>query len=48
MRLDALNIGAQGVLIYSLGKELGFTDEEVEQAYLKKHGENYRRQREVS
>lgn len=35
-----------GVLIYSLGKELGFTDAEVEQAYLKKHEENYRRQRE--
>ena len=35
-----------GVLIYSLGKELGFTDKEVEQAYLKKHEENYRRQRE--
>lgn len=35
-----------GVLIYSLGKELGFTDAEVEQAYLKKHEENYRRQEE--
>lgn len=35
-----------GVLIHSLGKELGFTDAEVEQAYLKKHEENYRRQRE--
>ena len=35
-----------GVLLLGLGELLGFTDEEVEQAYLKKHEENYRRQRE--
>lgn len=35
-----------GQELWLLGKLLGFTDEEVEQAYLKKHEENYRRQRE--
>lgn len=35
-----------GVLLLGLGELLGFTDEEVEQAYLKKHEENYKRQRE--
>lgn len=30
----------------SIGNQLGFSPEEVEQAYLKKNGENYRRQRE--
>ena len=35
-----------GINIARLAKALGFTDEEVEQAYLKKHEENYRRQRE--
>ncbi len=35
-----------GMLIYNIGKTLGFTGEEVEQAYMKKHEENYRRQRE--
>ncbi|MBU5440310.1 dUTP diphosphatase [Tissierella sp. MSJ-40] len=29
-----------------LAHKLGFTDKEVEQAYMKKHEENYRRQRE--
>ncbi len=29
-----------------LGKVLGFTEEEIEQAYMKKHKENYRRQEE--
>lgn len=38
-------IGA-GQTLYSIPMKLGFTDEEVEQAYLKKHKENYRRQRE--
>lgn len=32
-------------LIY-IKEFLGFSDEEVEQAYLKKHEENYKRQRE--
>ena len=32
--------------ISRLMEVLGFTDEEVEQAYLKKHEENYKRQRE--
>ena len=35
-----------GKCIRVLGWGLGFTDEEVEQAYLKKHEENYKRQRE--
>lgn len=35
-----------GMLIYNIGRLLGFTDEEVEQAYMKKHEENYRRQAE--
>lgn len=32
--------------IYVLGRFLGFTDEEVEEAYLKKHKKNYKRQEE--
>lgn len=35
-----------GDWIRELYNDLGFTDKEVEQAYLKKHEENYRRQRE--
>lgn len=35
-----------GIGLIMLGNQLGFTKEEVEQAYLKKHEENYRRQRE--
>ena len=35
-----------GIVLALLGEILGFTDGEVEQAYLKKHEENYRRQRE--
>ena len=35
-----------GYRLEVLGEMLGFTDEEVEQAYLRKHEENYRRQRE--
>lgn len=35
-----------GIGIKVLTHLLGFTDEEVEQAYLKKHEENYRRQEE--
>ena len=35
-----------GDSIYKLAINLGFTDQEVEQAYLKKHEENYRRQEE--
>lgn len=35
-----------GDSIYKLAINLEFTDEEIEQAYLKKHEENYRRQRE--
>ena len=35
-----------GIVLALLGEILGFTDEEVEQAYLRKHEENYRRQRE--
>lgn len=35
-----------GHRLLTLGELLGFTDEEVEQAYLNKHKENYRRQRE--
>ena len=35
-----------GNWIELLWMKLRFTDEEVEQAYLKKHEENYRRQRE--
>ncbi|MBC8588068.1 dUTP diphosphatase [Paratissierella segnis] len=35
-----------GIGIKILTHLLGFTDEEVEQAYLKKHEENYRRQRD--
>lgn len=35
-----------GTAINLLGHKLGFTDKEVEQAYIKKHEENYKRQRE--
>ena len=35
-----------GTFLMGVGEVLGFTDEEVEQAYMKKHEENYRRQRE--
>lgn len=35
-----------GTGIVTIKKHLGFTSEQVEQAYLKKHEENYRRQRE--
>ena len=35
-----------GVGLFELAAKLKFTDEEVEQAYLKKHEENYKRQRE--
>lgn len=35
-----------GSAILMLGHKLGFTDKEVEQAYLKKHEKNYRRQEE--
>lgn len=35
-----------GDSIFKVIDVLGFSDEEVEQAYLKKHEENYRRQRE--
>lgn len=35
-----------GMVLPVLSHKLGFTDEEVEQAYLKKHEENYKRQRE--
>ena len=38
--------GATGLLLLHLADLLGFTDKEVEQAYLKKHEENYKRQRE--
>lgn len=38
-----INIGYWLIMLRSA---LGFTDEEVEQAYLKKHEENYKRQRE--
>ena len=34
------------ILILLLAKELEFTEEEIEQAYMKKHKENYRRQEE--
>lgn len=43
-KLDAYSM--LGNWLQILSKKLGFTDEEVEQAYLKKHEENYRRQRE--
>nr|DAT53989.1 MAG TPA: dUTPase [Caudoviricetes sp.] len=35
-----------GMSINILGRFLGFTEEEIEQAYMKKHKENYRRQEE--
>lgn len=35
-----------GNWVYTFGYSLGFADKEVEQAYLKKHEENYKRQRE--
>lgn len=35
-----------GVYLINIADILNFTDEEVEQAYLKKHEENYRRQEE--
>jgi len=35
-----------GTVLALLGEMLGFTKEEIEQAYLKKHKENYRRQEE--
>lgn len=35
-----------GQKIQALGIRLGFTEEEIEQAYMKKHKENYRRQEE--
>lgn len=38
-----MNIGYWLIMLRSA---LGFTDEEVEQAYMKKHEENYKRQRE--
>lgn len=41
-----IEYGQVGGWIRILWAKLGFTDEEVEQAYLKKHEENYRRQRE--
>lgn len=44
--LDTQAYGFAGTDVYVLGRLLGFTDEEIEQAYLKKHEENYRRQRE--
>lgn len=37
---------AVGMSINILGRFLGFTEEEIEQAYTKKHKENYRRQEE--
>lgn len=41
-----LKYESMGKGIYLIGKLLGFTNQEVEQAYLKKHEENYKRQRE--
>ena len=40
------NYNLLGDYILLLGYILGFTDEEVEQAYLEKHEENYKRQEE--
>lgn len=47
----SMNLNIEYYTVYGhrlevLGELLGFTDEEIEQAYLKKHEENYRRQRE--
>lgn len=41
-----LEYTSAGICLHALGMKLGFTDAEIEQAYLKKHEENYRRQRE--
>ena len=43
---DVMTYQYVGEWIFVLAIKLGFTDEEVEQAYLKKHKENYRRQGE--
>ncbi len=45
-KIDYMAYHEIGDVIYNISKHLGFTDEEVEQAYLKKHDENYRRQEE--
>ncbi len=44
--LIAITYRRLGRLIRSLGYELGFTIQEIGQAYMKKHEENYRRQEE--
>ena len=41
-----VNYSVLGMRILTLADLLGFTEEEVEQAYMKKHKENYRRQEE--
>ena len=43
---DEMTYQYLGEWITILAIKLGFTDEEVEQAYLKKHEENYKRQSE--
>lgn len=43
---DTVFYDGMGMSINILGRFLGFTDEEVEHAYLDKHEENYRRQAE--
>ena len=45
-KIDCMSYHEIGDKLYAISMELSFTDEEVEQAYLKKHEENYKRQRE--
>lgn len=45
-RWDDIEYLIVGDILKRLASLLNFTDEEVEQAYLKKHEENYKRQRE--
>ena len=45
-KIDYMAYQEIGDKIYNISKELGFTGKEVESAYLLKHEENYKRQRE--